>query len=66
MGEAVGARGASGGGPLGCALLDTGFSGVGAFASYGDSMILAERIFSQSAPGYASSAYFRKLAHSAG
>ncbi len=31
-GEAVGARGASGGGPSGCALLDTGFSGVGAFA----------------------------------
>ena len=28
MGEAVGARGASGGGPSGCALLDTGFSGV--------------------------------------
>ena len=32
VGEAVGARGASGGGPSGCALLDTGFSGVGAFA----------------------------------
>jgi hypothetical protein len=31
-GEAVGARGASGGGPSGCALLDTGVSGVGAFA----------------------------------
>ena len=28
MGEAAGARGASGGGPSGCALLDT-FSGVG-------------------------------------
>ena len=30
--------------------------------AYGDSMILAERIFSQSAPGEVSGAYFRGLA----
>ena len=33
---------------------------------YGDSMISAECIFSQSAPGEVSSAYFRKLAHISG
>ena len=38
----------------------------GEVKSYGDSMILAARIFSQSAPGWFSIAYFRKLAHPAG